>query len=469
MSQDKSAPVSNQRVLATMNQDGSRHWIRPKLSPGKYQKLRFWVAWGLMLIFSLTPHLRYQGKPWILLDIPSRQFVFWGHTFLATDSLLLLLLLLTIFLSIFLFTAMFGRVWCGWACPQTVYMEFLFRPIERLFEGSAGMQRRMDKHGGGFRRIAKNFVFLLVALFLAHTFLAYFVGTHRLWIWMQRSPFEHPTTFLIMMGTTAAIFYDFAFFREQTCLVACPYGRFQSVLLDKDSLIVGYDYKRGESRSPKGKRKKASEEEAANFGDCIDCKACVLTCPTGIDIRDGLQMECINCTQCMDACDAIMTKINKPTGLIRYTSQNQLEKKQHRFLRIRVVVYPLLLLFFFSIFMWMLWNRGSTKITLMHMHRPYKVVNKTKVANFFRVKFKNRTSAIRKYKITMKGIKEAKLVNPFKNLSVGALDSRTITFFVEVPMKALKNRRPKVQIIIRDDTGFKHTIHSHLLSPAGGK
>ena len=237
-----SAPAAVGRVLPTLNEDGSRRWLRPKPSHGKYFVRRRAVAYGLMFVFFIIPYLRMGGKPIILLDLPHREFTFFGTTFLPTDTLLLMLLTASILITIFLATALFGRVWCGWACPQTVYMEFLFRPIERWLEGGRSGSMQLDKlHLRGqlhARRLAKYAIYLALALFLAHTFLAYFVGVDQLAVWVRRSPVQHPTSFAIMALVTAAIMFDFTFFREQTCLVACPYGRFQSVLLDRQSLIV---------------------------------------------------------------------------------------------------------------------------------------------------------------------------------------------------------------------------------------
>ncbi|MCL4865811.1 MAG: cytochrome c oxidase accessory protein CcoG, partial [Gemmatimonadales bacterium] len=345
--------------LSTLNEDGSRRWLRPKLSPGGFWRWRRVVAYGLMVLFFALPYLRIGGKPLVLLDIPRREFTFFGTTFLPTDTLLLMLLMVSIALGIFLLTALLGRVWCGWACPQTVYLEFLFRPIERWVEGGRSGSLQLDRERRHFapRRLVKYAIYLVLALFLAHTFLAYFVGIEQLLQWVRRSPVEHPTSFLVMAGTTAMIFADFAWFREQTCIVACPYGRLQSVLLDRRSLIVGYDPNRGEPRM------RGVKERAATAGDCIDCGACVLTCPTGIDIRDGLQMECIHCTQCADACDAIMDQVGTPRGLIRYTSQDALAGVPSPRLRPRVVLYPAVMAISLGLLIYNLGTQVDTDIT----------------------------------------------------------------------------------------------------------
>lgn len=336
------------RVLSTLNADGSRRWLRPKPSRGRFWRRRRAVAWLLIALFALLPHLKINGRPAVLLDVARREFSLFGGVFYPTDTVLLALFVVGVFLTIFLLTALFGRVWCGWGCPQTVYMEFVFRPIERFFDGEPGRTRRR----GAWRTPAKYAAFVLVSMFLAHVFLAYFVGIDELARWVRRSPAEHPASFLIMASVTALMMFDFCFFREQTCIVACPYGRFQSVLLDRRSLIVSYDPKRGE---PRGKAKRAATGVplpvvGANGtgaprtnGDCVDCFKCVTTCPTGIDIRNGLQMECIHCTQCIDACDEVMDKIGRPRGLIRYSSQAAIEGERGRLLRPRVVIYPVIL------------------------------------------------------------------------------------------------------------------------------
>jgi cytochrome c oxidase accessory protein FixG len=324
------------RVLSTLEQDGSRRWIWPKLAKGRFWRSRRVVAYLLIAIFALVPHLKIFGRPIMLLDLIHRRFTFFGVTFLPTDTMLLALFMVAAILSIFFITALAGRVWCGWACPQTVYMEFLFRPIERMFADREGVGGKPASPMPAWRKALMYLTFLVLCAHLSNTFLAYFVPPAILHTWITHSPLHHPAGFGIVAVVTALMMFDFCFFREQTCIIACPYGRFQSVLMDRWSMIISYDQQRG---APRGKLKRptslpilqrtASDAKppasaggsGSSAGDCVDCSMCVSVCPTGIDIRDGLQFECISCAQCIDACDAVMDKISRPRGLIRYGSQ----------------------------------------------------------------------------------------------------------------------------------------------------
>lgn len=458
-----SAPVALGRVLPTLNEDGSRRWIRPKLSPGKFWVRRRAVAYVLMVIFFIIPYLRFNGMPLVLLDLPLRRFTILGSTFFPTDTLLLMLLVLSVLIGVFLMTALAGRAWCGWACPQTVYMEFLFRPIERLFEGgrSGSLQFDREQARGQLepRRLAKHAVYLVLSLFLAHTFLAYFVGIDRLVMWVQRSPVEHPTSFFIMALTTTAIMADFTWFREQTCMVACPYGRWQSVLLDRQSLIVAYDRNRGEPRSH-------GKQQAAGAGDCIDCGACVLTCPTGIDIRDGLQMECIHCTQCADACDAIMAKVGRAPGLIRYSSRAALEGEQVRKLRPRVVLYPAALTLAFGGFLTALALRTPADITVMRgMGAPFAVESDGRVANQLRVKITNRDPVSHQYTVTLEGVQPGSMIAPQNPITVGPGRTELMDLFVMLPAAEFHHGERRVSVIIKDGAGYTDAVVYRLVGP----
>lgn len=458
-----SAPAAVGRVLPTLNEDGTRRWIRPKPSRGKFHRRRQVVAYALMLVFFAIPHLRVNGKPMILLDVPRRQFTLFGATFLPTDTLLLMFLLASVIIAVFLLTALFGRVWCGWACPQTVYMEWLFRPLERLLEGGRSGSLALDRQRSHFhpRRLLKYGVYALLALFLAHTFLAYFVGTAQLTHWVTRPPAEHPAAFVVMAVTALLVFADFTYFREQVCIVACPYGRWQSVLLDRQSLIVAYDAGRGEPRM------KGTKARPADAGDCIDCGACVLTCPTGIDIRDGLQMECIHCTQCADACDAVMQKIGKPTGLIRYSSRDALEGKVRHLLRPRVVLYPAALALFVGGLVYSLATRSTADVTLLRgVGEPFTEEPDGRVANQVRIKIANRTDDEHAYTITIPGLGEqGALIAPENPLVVAGGETRVTSAFVLLPATAFHDGEREVVVRITGDGGFAENFEYRLVGP----
>jgi len=453
------APIAPERVLPTLNADGTRRRIRPKLYAGPRLTARRRVAWALMVLFAGLPWLELNGKPLVLLDLPRREFTLFGSTFLPTDGALLMLLLLSIFVAIIALTALVGRAWCGWACPQTVYMEFLFRPIERWFEGQPGEQRRLDAAGPNLRRIAKNGVFLLVALGIANVFLAYFVGAKTLVAWMRLSPFEHWTPFLVVAATTGLVFFDFAIFREQMCTVACPYARIQAVLLDRSSLVVGYDRPRGE---PRGKGK-----PLPGRGDCIDCNACVAACPTGIDIRDGLQLECIACAQCADACDTIMPKIGKPLGLIRYGSQTALETHgRSRVLRPRVAVYAVFLAGLLAALVAFGSNRASAEVTVLRgIGAPF-VVDGARVTGELRIKVQQRAKEARSYRIELVAPGPVTLIAPENPLVIAAGAQRTTAVFAVAPRSAFHAGRREITVRISDGRDFTIDVPYRLLGPA---
>jgi cytochrome c oxidase accessory protein FixG len=453
-------PIAPERVLPTLNADGTRHRIRPRLYPGRLYRARRVLGWALIATFVGLPLLRVGGEQAILLDVVQRRFVLFGRTFLATDGVLLMLLMLAIFATIVLVTALVGRAWCGWGCPQTVYMELLFRPLERLFEGPREAQLRIDRRGGSARRLAKNAVFLLLAFVLANVFLAYFVGTSALSRWVLEAPAQHPGGFAVVLVTTGLVFFDFAYFREQMCTVVCPYARLQSVLLDPQSLVIGYDARRGEPRS-KGKAK------GPGHGDCIDCQACVTTCPTGIDIRQGLQLECIACGQCADACDSIMDRIAKPRGLIRYSSQRALESGQaSALLRPRVAIYALALVGLLTALLVTGSRQARADVTLLRgLGAPFSVSG-TEVINQLRLKVQNRTGAPGSFRAEVRGVPGARLVAPELPLLVPAGEQRAASFFVIAPAHEVRGQR-RIQIEISDGAALRQLVPYTLLGPQG--
>lgn len=398
---------SPEQVLTTLRQDGKRNWLYPTPSKGRHTRRRLVVGWILVALFVALPIVRIAGRPAVLLDIVGREFSLFGLVFYATDTLLLLLLMVAAMVGIILFTALLGRVWCGWACPQTIYLEFVFRPIEQLIEGKEHVRKRRDEGPTDWdklwRKSLKWSIYLVIALLLSHAFVAYFVGWERLLVWLTDDPAEHWDFFVMMALTTGLILFDFGVFREQMCTITCPYARFQSVLLDPNSLIVSYDPSRGEPRARRGKKLLRAEErgEIAAQGDCIDCYACVRTCPTGIDIRDGLQMECVACTQCIDACDQIMDNIGKPKGLIRYTSERTLEGRSSRLVRPRSVLYSALFIVLIAAFTVALTNRGQVDVNVGRaVGEPFRELPDERVANRLRFRVRNLQKQATSFTIT---------------------------------------------------------------------
>jgi cytochrome c oxidase accessory protein FixG len=443
-------------VIPTLNDDGSRRRIRPRTFEGRFWRARRVSALGLMLLFAGLPLLRVAGKPAVLLEVAAREFTFFGATFRATDGVLLMLALLTIFVGVFLVTAWIGRAWCGWACPQTVYMEFLFRPLERWIEGGLSGQKQLDRSDGGWRRTLKHGVFALLSLVLANLFLAYFVGVDRLVHWMARSPLEHPTGFLVVGTTALLVFADFGYFREQMCTIACPYARLQSALIDPGSLIIGYDRARGE---PRGR--------GPQVGDCVDCRACVVACPTGIDIRDGLQLECIACAQCVDACDSVMAKFQRPLGLIRYAAARSFSDAKHSLpaRRGRVGLYGLLLLGLLGALVAYGRHAQHADITLLRgIGAPFQLEGGL-VRNQIRVKVENPEREQVCFQLSLEHAPGAQLVATDNPLCVAAGGRATSSVFVTLPLSAFRGDNLPIVIVLRDQRGGAHERPYRLLGP----
>ena len=384
----------NRESITTINRDGSRLFLHPSDVSGRFTNLRRFFALFLIGIYVSLPWIQINGNPAVFLDVLNRRFHLFGLTFTAQDLWLVFFFITGLGFSLFFVTALFGRLWCGWACPHTVFLEHVYRRIERWIEGDAPKRRKLDTQpwdaGKFFKRSLKHGLFILISLVIAHLFLAYFVSVPQLYRWITSSPAEQWGSFIFVFVASGLIYFNFAWFREQLCLVICPYGRLQSALIDDDSVIIGYDETRGE---PRGKA------TLSDVGDCIDCNRCVQVCPTGIDIRQGLQIECIGCANCIDACDAIMTKLNRPKGLVRYDSQNGFVGKKKRILRPRIVLYFVLLLLGASVMTLSAMQLSSANMTLVRMTGMPYFLTDTTVRNQYTMRVINKNTEPRTFTI----------------------------------------------------------------------
>lgn len=457
---------SPDRVLATLNRDGSRYWIHPRLVRGRLWWRRAVVGYALIALFVALPLIQINGKPGILIDLITREFTFLGTTFRPSDTFLLLLLGIASLLGVFWVTALLGRVWCGWGCPQTVYMEFVFRPIEHWLEGNPAQRRKLDGGRPSPRRLLKWAIYAVLAFVLANVFLSYFVGWERLIRWITHSPAVHPFGFGVVLFVSALVFFDFAYFREQMCTVACPYGRLQSVMVDPNSLIVGYDAKRGEPRGKgtKGKRLPMADETPAT-GDCIDCGACVAVCPTGIDIRNGLQMECIGCTQCIDACAPIMAKLGRPAGLIRYSSQRELEGQPTKMWRPRTLLYPVAIAAALALFGFRLAGRTGTEVWVVRNAQiAYSELPDRAIATSVRVKIENKSEQPRVYTITLVG-GDGVLIAPTAPIRLAPFKATTVPVFVRLERGAFVAGKHHATLRVSDGGNVSRELTVTLFGP----
>lgn len=364
--------------LATTDEKGNRVYLYPEDVKGKWRSFRMPFFWFLISLYLVLPWLRWNGQQLVQLNIATREFHLFGSIFYAHDAPLLIFLFLLVGILIFYLTSLYGRVWCGHACPQTVFIDAIFLKIEKWVEGNARKREQLAKAPWSREKIIKKVVkwslFTLASLHIAHSFMGYFVGTKELF-WITLSPpWENPLLFFLTMGLSALILFDFGWFREQFCIIVCPYGRLQSVLMDENSLVVGYDYKRGEPR-------RAPEIPAEKEGDCINCYLCVKVCPTGIDIRRGTQLECIACTKCIDACDSIMEKVQKPKGLIRYTSEKELSGEKRKSVTTRSLIYMSLLSIVGLGLIFTLYNKSEMDIVLISAGRDPFMVQGEMISN----------------------------------------------------------------------------------------
>jgi len=433
--------------IATVDSSGKRIWIYPKKPKGRFYDYRKYVSYVLLLILFGLPFIKMNGRPFVLLNIPETEFILFGVYFAPQDFHLFVIAMLIFMVFIVLFTVIFGRLFCGWVCPQTIFMEMVFRRIEYWIEGDANAQRRLakapwttDKY---IKKVGKQLIFILISVFIAHTFLSYIIGLDEVAKIVTEPIEQHWKGFIAMIIFTGVFYGVFSVMREQVCTTICPYGRLQGVLLDENSLAVAYE---ADTAS-----KTAAEiiKLEPVKGDCVDCGLCVKVCPTGIDIRNGTQLECINCTACMDACDEVMVKINKPEGLIRIDSYNGIVEKKSSLLNTRVAAYSLVLVALLGLESFLFMNRSS--VETLFLRTPgmlYQDNDDGYISNLYNYQLINKTD--NEMEVTFKcddlpGIIFETIGQPPKTLENQVTEGAV---FIKIPKDEIKNRKTDLTIMV---------------------
>ncbi len=439
--------------LSTTDAEGWRVFVHPLETRGRFRKLRDISELLLILVFLITPWSNVGGAQTILLDIPHRRFSFFGTTFWAHDAPIVFFLFAGIAFTLVFTAVTFGRAWCGWACPQTVFIDGLFRRVEGWIEGDSHARKALDQQSMNplkfFKRSLKWIAFFVFSLVIANSLLAYFVGAERMAGMVKTAPENNVVEFAITLLTTFILLFNFGWFREQFCIIMCPYGRFQSVMMDETSLVVMYDQKRGEPR------KGASPEKT---GDCINCFRCVAVCPTGIDIRRGTQLECIACAACIDACDEIMTKVKKPTGLIRYGRENEAASR----LQVKNVFFLLVLLATFGGLSYSLYSRQIFSYAVLRANgSPYEVTAENLVTNHLHLEANNHLPKEMNLKVEALDAEVVMATNP---IVLRAGETNRVDFFLRFPKSALSEGHGHTKILLMAE-GKSYTQEVPLVGP----
>lgn len=451
--------------IATVDEKGKRKWLFPQRPKGRFYTTRTIVSYLFFIIFFTIPFIHINGRPLFLFNVTQAKFILFGKVFWPQDFFIFGLTMITFIVFIILFTAAFGRLFCGWVCPQTVFMEMFFRKIEYFIEGDAGKQKAMANGPWDTEKIlrkgTKHLVFFLMSFVIANFFLSYIIGGKELWKIITEPVTQHIPG-LMSLTIFSFVFYGvYAYFREQACTVVCPYGRLQSVLLDKNSMIVAYDYKRGEPRG------KVNKKEERTIGDCIDCFQCVRVCPTGIDIRNGTQLECVGCTACIDACDNVMDKINKPRGLVRYASENGIANGEKLHYTTRMKLYTVLLGILLTILSFLLFTRKDVDATVMRAPgQLYQDRGQDSVMNLYNIKIANKT------------VEEVPLTIRIENMggSVEIIGSKHIipvkkegqgsgSFFVILPKQSIRERKTEIKLGLYEGDKLIDVVKANFLGP----
>ena len=448
-------PETFRDSVGTMDNAGKRKWIFPRKPSGKYTNYRTIVAYFLLAVFFILPFLKINGNPVLLINVIDRQFFIFGQPFFPQDFFILALGAITSIVFIILFTVVFGRIFCGWICPQTIFLEMIFRKIDYLIEGDRNKQMKLDRQEWNSEKIWKRSlkwsIFLIISLIITHWMFMYIVGYQEVFNMVKEGPFNNFTSFLVMIVFTAAFYFTFAWFREQVCTLVCPYGRLQGVLIDKQTINVYYDFKRGEKRS---KWRKGEDRKAQGKGDCIDCNQCVVVCPTGIDIRNGQQLECINCTACIDACDEVMVKVGLPPGLIRYATEEEIEKEAPFKFTGRMKAYSVVLFLMLGFLGFLLSNRGTMEAKFIKPAGSTYFVRDGQITNIYNYTFLNKSN--KDQLVTIKIMEPANGTVTLSTADKILLKKDQITkgtVNISFPEKEIKLSKQKVKIGVYDQKG----------------
>ena len=457
-------------TIGTIDEAGNRKFVFPKKPSGKFYDYRKWVSYFLLIAFVTSPFIKINGNQFMMFNILERRFNIFGFPFWPQDFYIFVLFMIVGVVFVILFTVIFGRIFCGWICPQTIFLEMVFRRFEYWIEGDRGAQIRLEKQEWNAEKIRKKAlkltVFLIISFFIANVFLAYLIGSDQLILMIEEGPANHISTLISLLIFTGVFYFIFAWFREQVCIIACPYGRLQGVLLDDKSINVAYDFVRGEKELGRAKFNKQEDRAATGKGDCIDCKQCVNVCPTGIDIRNGTQMECVNCTACIDECDTIMDNVGLPRGLIRYASEEEIEKNTKFKFTPRMKGYSSVLFILIVVLIGLLFLRTDVEATFLRLpgqlfqHKgenisniyTFKIINKTN-NDFNNVHFK-----LVGAKGTLNVVGKQKLKVPKQGMSGG-------TLFVEINKNQLDSDKTKIKIEVYDGDKKIETSVTNFLSP----
>jgi len=476
MSEIKEKEVSFRDRLSTVDETGNRIWIYPKKPKGTWFNRRRIVAYILILILFVLPFIKHEGEPIFLLNIFERKFIIFGMVFTPQDFHLFAIGMVALMISIVLFTFVFGRFFCGWLCPQTIFMELVYRRIEYMIEGDSGSQHRLNtKPWDGskiLKKASKHLIFLALAFLFVSFGLSFIVGIEKIGQ-TYSNPAANFTMLVVIFIISMLFYFIFAFFREQVCTNVCPYGRMQSVLLVDDSIVVHYDFLRGEGRATQKERNqkiKSGEAKEDDFGDCIDCNQCVAVCPTGIDIRNGTQLECVNCTACMDACDAVMEKIHKPKGLIRYASENSIKNKEPFRFTTRAKAYSGVLLLILGLLAIVAMNRVKVEGLILKtpgMTYQYAEGDSSKIMNFFNYKLINKTSGdIHNVKFKVLNFPNAIIQSYPANIdNIPKFGRATGRIIITIPVNEMKGYKTPIKFQILADDKIVDEPVSNFLGP----